>query len=212
MKKLLLASTLLLAGTFPALADNFTLSDFNGTGQYGTFTATALTGGVEQVVINMDPNVLIQNGDHFLLTLSLLGTGRIDGSSVMFGSDPPTSYTVLDHGGDYDNGPFKNFTDGLNAVGCDPAHNIGCGMTLTFNVTGFQGFGFGLNTIDGANTPVLAAVDVLLLSGCTGETCTGPVGVSSVPGPVVGAGLPGLVSACFGLFGLNRWRRRRQAA
>jgi len=30
-----------------------------------------------------------------------------------------------------------------------------------------------------------------------------------VPGPIVGAGIPGLLTACFGMFGLNRWRRRR---
>jgi len=32
-----------------------------------------------------------------------------------------------------------------------------------------------------------------------------------VPGPVVGAGLPGLIAACAGLFGLARLRRRRVA-
>jgi len=42
------------------------------------------------------------------------------------------------------------------------------------------------------------------------------VGVSTqctncaAPGPVVGAGIPALLTACFGMFGLNRWRRRRQ--
>jgi hypothetical protein len=34
----------------------------------------------------------------------------------------------------------------------------------------------------------------------------------AVPGPLAGAGIPGLLTACFGLFGLNRWRRRRQSA
>jgi hypothetical protein len=30
-----------------------------------------------------------------------------------------------------------------------------------------------------------------------------------VPGPIAGAGIPGLLAACFGLFGLNKLRRRR---
>jgi hypothetical protein len=33
-----------------------------------------------------------------------------------------------------------------------------------------------------------------------------------VPGPVVGAGIPGVVAACSALFGLNFWRRRRSGA
>jgi hypothetical protein len=33
-----------------------------------------------------------------------------------------------------------------------------------------------------------------------------------VPGPVVGAGIPGLLAACGGMFGLNFWRRRRNGS
>jgi len=39
-----------------------------------------------------------------------------------------------------------------------------------------------------------------------------PITQFSVPGPVVGAGLPGLIAACGGLLALARRRRRRQTA
>jgi hypothetical protein len=49
-------------------------------------------------------------------------------------------------------------------------------------------------------------------SGALFETGSGntinPV-ISPVPGPIVGAGLPGMIAGCMTLLGLGRWRRKR---
>jgi len=45
-------------------------------------------------------------------------------------------------------------------------------------------------------------------TNCTG--LTGDVDVHEIPAPLAGAGLPGLIAGCLGLFGLARRRRRQQ--
>jgi hypothetical protein len=73
-----------------------------------------------------------------------------------------------------------DFTVGLSAI-------LGCGTigAQTFNSPGC------MPTNDGADSFVLFAQ------------------VAPVPGPVMGAGLPGILAACVGLIGLQ-WRRRRR--
>jgi hypothetical protein len=45
-------------------------------------------------------------------------------------------------------------------------------------------------------------------TGCVGVDCTNTFFSTPVPGPVIGAGLPGLVAACTGLVALARRRRK----
>jgi len=73
-----------------------------------------------------------------------------------------------------------------------------------------------LSTIPPGDTPSFFGLDII--SKTTGNTglvdcCVGqPTPFSAVPGPIAGAGIPGLIAACCSLFGFNRLRRRRQMA
>jgi len=80
------------------------------------------------------------------------------------------------------------------------------------NGTGFPDYtisGFDINRLD-----ILPGAELAFLARWS-NTSDGAESFflvpSPVPGPVIGAGLPGLVAACFGLLGLARMRRRRVA-
>jgi hypothetical protein len=71
--------------------------------------------------------------------------------------------------------------------------------------------GFTLSAINGETINKFALVDV---GGVISDFEHYRIDVAAsvaVPGPIVGAGLPGLVAACCGLLGFNRFRRRRTA-
>ena len=80
---------------------------------------------------------------------------------------------------------------------------------MIFNVSSYSGISSATELFNG--NPIFAAVDIFK-NGCTGEACTGATGATvGVPGPIVGAGLPGLLAACFGMIALAKRRRNKLA-
>jgi hypothetical protein len=76
--------------------------------------------------------------------------------------------------------------------------------TLTFN-------GTGTLTLNGFD-PTVGAFTVTTQIGTGAISSTTFSATAAVPGPVVGAGLPGLIAACGGLLAFARRRRRQQYA
>ena len=228
MKRLMLVAALLAGPALatPASAVQFTLSNAFGTGDFGSATAFYTDATTVHVDITMAPNFVVDTGSHWALTLSLLGDGRIDGSSFnkVNGVDVFTAQPHLAVA-NYSNSPFGMFTDAVAGACGSGASGQLCGGSISFNILNFEGFGAATTLFDpppsgGSTFPIYAALDVFMPTPCTGN-CTGVVGLtnelkptefSAVPGPIAGAGIPGLIAGCFGLLGLARRRRRQQLA
>lgn len=221
MKKLLLASTALafMAMAGPAFADaaDWNFGDHTGLlGNTQTFTSTAggfqLTargftlsdvgtrlfsktdsGDERGLGLNNDPsgNTEISFGNGFV-QLNLDGLlSRLSGFQFSMGS------TTQDEGwkvfGSEDGSPFAmTLLASSSGTGDEGLHNLPGGWdNYNFFYSGAARGDCG----DGCNANVLlASFDA----------------ASAVPGPIVGAGLPGLIAGCMTLLGLGKYRRRRQ--
>jgi hypothetical protein len=228
MKKLkaaLVAATALLA-TSAANAATFTQSDFSGVGTFGTIFATDLgpqSGSTDTVhiAIDMSPNWVIDSGSHFALTLSLIGTGRIDQSTVTTTQGVLTVQTHQTNVANfYSNSPFGDFSDAL-AGGCGSGTSSGgCGSTLDFNIINFQGFAAATDLYNGLS--IFAALDIGERSCNSAGVCTvtgtGAVGLSgglSVTPQLAETPLPAAVwlfASGLAGFGALMRRRRKQVA
>ena len=219
LKKLLLASALALGlATTQANAAEFTLSQAFGTGNFGTMTGVFLANGTTaEITIDMSPNAILDTGNgHIALGISLAG-GTIDASTLdaLNPGLPAGTYSVLPHvsPASYNNSPFGLWTDGIAGACGSGSSSGGCGSTLVFDILNFQGFLPATNTFGSPPVNVFASVDIYLSpegpTGAVGLGAAPTITTHSVPGPIAGAGLPGLIVACSGLLALAR-RRRRQ--
>jgi hypothetical protein len=138
-------------------------------------------------------NYLLTHGDP-LLTFSIGVDINDNGTAQTLNSFfflNLTQHTVL-----------ASFTDGT--TGNVPAINNGTGFP-DYTITGF----------DPSIRAGIAAGDQLMFFARMTGMNDGPdsffltPNVAAVPGPIVGAGIPGLVAACAALWGLG-WRRRRR--
>lgn len=214
MKKTLLATTMLVALASGAQADVILETKLSGTG--------------DNVVLNSvlgDLALAQLNGQHFEFVRFRDLTG-----STTFGAQSTGNDIKLTGS----NNIFIQVFDAanLNVVGTttEVFSLNGTGNAQAFvqavdqfgNEEPIQFFNLGALTLTGANNFTLSAINGEVMTSVR-ITSIGEGGITAfehfridvapipvaVPGPIVGAGIPGLVAALGMMFGLSRYRRRR---
>jgi hypothetical protein len=206
-----------------AQADTFTFTSCHITGgcpstNFGTVTLTQ-----SGTSVNFD--VVLNNGNRFVET----GAG---GGSLFVFNDSIAGSTITSITATL-NGSTITIPGGLSGLTNQPP--IMADGTGTFTAQVFCTVASDCNggsapnmndlhfTVTNATTAGLETANSLgnifvadILCGATQTGCTsgltGPVDVSAVPGPIAGAGLPGLIFACGGLLALGRRRRNALTA
>jgi hypothetical protein len=222
-----LAAAGLCASSAVAQADTFIFDSCHITGSaceggtnpagFGTVTLTQSGTSVNVDVVLTGGNVFVETGagaDELFLFNALAGMGVTSLKATLNGADVTSTIGGLTY---VFHAPPGVHADGTGfftgSVECTVGANCQGGQGFDFNDLHFTVTNATLAQLETANAAGnLFAADIFC--GATQPGCTfgltGPVDVSvPVPGPVVGAGLPGLALACSGLIALARRRRQK---
>ena len=224
MKKLLLASAMALALASPALADTFQADSFSQPNGFQDVTITlgALTETVRAGEIDLHQN--IPAADLLVWCLDLndilhtpytfqehtlgagqnlpgLPTGGLDGSQIRQIASLMLRGLTL---------------GGTDALQDDAATQLAIWSTEYGSAISFAGLSGALQNRVNLELADSQVGGILDCPTCTLTALTDAINapnqalgfaVIPVPGPMAGAGLPGLLAACLGIWGLNRRRR-----
>lgn len=149
---------------------------------------------------------LASTATNYTVAFDPVNAGFTNGAKWVYAphiGDPVTAQ-YMPSGVNGSQGPYGKFSDSLTCDGA-LAGNL-CGTKVEFRIANTDGAIQTLSPTDDTwFTVKLAAVDS---NGATLNSVTGFSG-AVVPGPLLGAGLPGLVAAFGGLLAMA-WRRRRK--
>jgi len=156
----------------------------------------------------------VQTGSHQSFDFSLNGFSPITGVILNTTSDF-ANWAFLNASGTTVTGAASLMDDGLTipqfayALNHTTSGNNLDGQFLEFTISaaGLTLTSFNqLQLTNGTPSGSFFAADVIAPNGATGVI---DFGLAAVPGPIVGAGLPGIVMACGGLLALARRRRQK---
>jgi len=224
MKKLLLAASM-LALALPAAAAtiddplHFTCATCVSNGTTIDIGNPPLNFGVqaapaELVAGPLTMDFLVPTGAGIIPSISVTGiqNGALSFMATLFSATPWTDGDLKTYLGiaASPNNPIDAFLD--SGAGFFVYTGLACNCTLPQ-----QGSSLGVTPLWSVlgGVPIGTGITAFFDDGAPGGTLVATANSSSlhaVPGPIVGAGIPGLIMAIGGMLGLNRFRRKRQVA